>query len=202
MIPASFKVTQDQIFPELGGGSSQRPLPDDAVLLRIADQFDVHFVAYLEDDKGVESEVVITKPQLKRWRVKLETLADAAGWNGGQTAIWGWPAVNDELRLFQYPDNDEYWISHIVSPGCLLEHTDVPNPPIVMIPNPTTIFIAGLPDHDAQALLLELSIKAAGNKSPVTCRPIVIDNKWEKWNLVPDAENPFAKEYQRHFGNV
>lgn len=202
MINKSFRDLENWIFVRPGGNWPPREVPEDAVLLRIADQFDVHFVACVEDEEGEREDIIITHAQMKRWRIKQKRLTQTAGWNNCDVAIWTWPHVEDDIRLFRYPEPNEHWIGHIITPGGLLEHTDVSDPPSIMIPNPTTVLIAGLHDRQAQDLLLELSVKEVGSQGPLTRRPLVIDKKWENWNLVPDAENPLAAEYQKHFGDA
>ncbi len=203
LIEAPYRDVCESILPYLKKDRNEHDLPDDAVLFRVADQFDVYFVVHLTDWSRPSDdwpEFVLTERQRKRWRVKLETVVDRAGWNGGDIAIWDWPRVMEGLDLFEYPDYEDGWVSHIISPGCLLEHTAVPHPATVMIPNAETVYLAGLSDLRAQKQMFQRSVEIAAGKTPLTKRPLIIDDKWKRWNILPDEENPFVDEYRQQFG--
>ncbi|WP_166829390.1 hypothetical protein [Thalassoroseus pseudoceratinae] len=205
LIKDPYRDVCESILPYLKKDDNEHELPDDTVLYRVADQFDVYFVVMLHepgwpDPHAETTEVVLTERQRKRWRVKLDTIVDRAGWNGGDIAIWDWPRVMEGLDLYEYPDHNDHWVSHIIHPGCLLEHTDAPDPKTVMIPTTRTVFIAGLSDLRAQKQMFLRSVEIAAGKTPLTKRPLIIDDKWKRWNVLPDEENPFVDEYRQQFG--
>jgi hypothetical protein len=175
----------------------RRQLPLDVILQSIAGQLDVCFKV-----SGPDGEFMVAPEHLTRWKVSQEKLAQTAGWNGGQVAVWDWPPVKKGVRLFQYPDKDPHWINHIVAPGCLLEHTDVPNTPIIMVPNDNKVFIAGSADREAQQLMLDKCLGLCRKSLPLTKRPLAIGKKWKYWEIFPDKDNPLAAEYKKAFGKV
>jgi hypothetical protein len=187
----------ESVYCRLVTAKTRSQLKASDFVLSIAGQLDVVFEA-----TDSEQKCLIQRADLRRWKITGETLAKAAGWNGVNFASWQWPAVKEGTRLFRYPDKDSYWISHVVNPGCLLEHTDVPNPAIIMVANEQVVFIAGLPDVAAQRLMLDQVQKLCRKKAPLTKVPLVIDAKWRKWKLLPDKQNPLVQEYKNAFGEV
>ena len=200
----SWKESAERVLCCLVGHECRHEIGPDAALISIADQLQVHFYLLLDlsGDAAEDgsSELVITASHLSRWRIKLKTLADTAGWNSGEVAVWAWPRVAEGVPLNAYPDHDTGWIAHLVSPGCLLEHADVPYRPIVMVADARTAFLTGTGSIEGQELMLRRTLEACGDRRPLTRRPLVIDDRWTAWHELPDDENPLSREYARHFG--
>jgi hypothetical protein len=191
----SWEGVAEFLFCDLVTDEVRGRLPADAAILSIAGQLVAYFY-YCRDYE--EPGITVTAGCLARWGVTLKQLADTTGWK--TTAVWDWPAVKEGVRLFQYPDKDSHWINHIIAPGCLLEHTDVPAPAVIMAPHAKTVFIAGLPDVEAQQLMLEQCAGLCRKKQPLLTRPLVIGKDWKSWSVLPDSRNPLAEEYRRAFG--
>lgn len=181
-------------------------VPTDAALFVIAGRLRVHFYVALdlvgELPDSDEQDLVVTAEHVSRWRIKLETLVQTAGWNSGEIAVWDWSQVVAGVPLKRYPDRDTSWIAHLVSPGCLLEHADVPPRPIVMVADPRTVFLTGTGSIEGQRLMLRRTLETCRGNQPLTPRPLVIDDQWSAWEELCEDENPLAAEYALHFGKA
>jgi hypothetical protein len=88
----------------------------------------------------------VPRSLLAQWNVSEDEASRTAGWNGAQLAVWDWRRLAENVGLLQYPDNDSYWISHVLDPGCLLGHAGVEGTPLLMAASPTIVFLTGSED--------------------------------------------------------
>lgn len=187
---AKWNDVREYLFAEiLLDGCRPRPTRN-AFRYSVSELFEVFF--HVSAD---HTEFVITQKHLTRWGQTVAAFIDAVGWRGGEVAPWDWPKVSPKLRLLQYQERGTGWIYHLLSPGCLLEHSDVPAPALLFAPTPEVAFLTGLPDLAGQRRMLKESRKVLAGKPPLMRRPLVINSNWTAWDVPADADNPFAAEY-------
>lgn len=176
-------------------------LGGDVVTFTVAGILTARFEAVVHDPaRHGWLEFEVTEAERDRWGVDTAALAKAAGWNS--TSSSEWPAIAEGVRVYAYPEGDSDWISHLLAPSPLLEHSDRPDPGIMMVATPTKAFLAGSGDAGGERLLLEAATEACGGRPPLTKRPLVVNEGWTGWSLLPDDRNLLAAEYARRFGPV